>query len=278
MHILQSIFMGIVQGLSEFLPISSSGHLVFASNLYKDINGLSEVAHSNQEIFFDIMLHFGTLIAVFIFFRREIFQIIKAVYLGLKIKNYDSVDFKTGIYIILGTVITVIIACPLSGIAAYLVFNPQIVSILLLLTGLLLIISENVAKKIGEKQPLTLKKSILIAIAQGFAALPGFSRSGLTIAIAILSGMSREVAARYSFLLSIPIILGASMVYPFAKINFKEVVSYNWLALIIGTVVSAIVGYFCIKYFIKFVSKFSLSVFGYYCLFAGLIFTIYFRG
>ena len=222
------------------------------------------------------MLHLGTLIAVLIFFRKEILEIIKAFYFGLKNRNYDSKDFKTGLYIIIGTVMTVLIAFPLNEIAEFLVFKPAIVGCLLIFTGGLLLFSEWYGKRIKDKKGINLKSSVLIAIAQGLAALPGFSRSGLTIATGLLNGHDRTIAARYSFLLCIPIILGASMVYPLIKLDFAEVVTYNWTAIILGTIVSGVVGYFCIKYFLKFVSKFSLGIFGYYCLLMGLITTIFF--
>ncbi len=276
MDLIQSILMGIVQGLSEFLPISSSAHLVFTSNFYKVFKGIEIVQESNQEVFLDIMLHLGTLIAVLIFFRKEIWQILKALYFGLKNKDYSSKDFKTGIYIILGTVITVLIAFPMNEVAEFLVFKPAFVGGLLIGTGILLLFSEFWAKRHGKNADVTLKSSILIAIAQGLAALPGFSRSGLTIATGLLTGSDRTTAAKYSFLLSIPIILGASMVYPLVKLDFAEVVTYNWTAIIAGTIVSGIVGYLCIKYFLKFVSKFSLSIFGYYCLIMGLVTAVFF--
>ena len=276
MDLIQSILMGIVQGLSEFLPISSSAHLVFTSNFYKVFKGIEIVQESNQEVFLDIMLHLGTLIAVLIFFRKEIWQILKALYFGLKNKDYSSKDFKTGIYIILGTVITVLIAFPMNEVAEFLVFKPAIVGGLLIVTGILLLFSEFWAKRHGKNADVTLKSSILIAIAQGLAALPGFSRSGLTIATGLLTGSDRTTAAKYSFLLSIPIILGASMVYPLVKLDFAEVVIYNWTAIIAGTIVSGIVGYLCIKYFLKFVSKFSLGIFGYYCLIMGLVTAVFF--
>ena len=276
MDLIQSILMGIVQGLSEFLPISSSAHLVFTSNFYKVFKGIEIVQESNQEVFLDIMLHLGTLIAVLIFFRKEIMEIVKALYYGLKNKDYSSKDFKTGVYIMLGTIITVLIAFPLNEVAEFLVFKPAIVGGLLIFTGCLLLFSEWWGKRIKDKKKITLKSSVLIAIAQGLAALPGFSRSGLTIATGLLSGHDRKTAAEYSFLLSIPIILGASMVYPLIKIDFAEVITYNWTAIIAGTIISGIVGYLCIKYFLKFVSKFSLSIFGYYCLIMGIVSAIFF--
>ena len=272
MHLIQAIMMGIVQGLSEFLPISSSAHLVFTSNFYKYFKGIDIALHSNQEIFLDIMLHLGTLIAVLIYFRKEIWTIIIALKEGIKNREYSSPDFKTGIFIIIGTIISVLVAYPLTGIAEKLVFRPELVAILLIFTGFLLLLSEFLAKRYFEKKEISLKSSILIAIAQGFAALPGFSRSGLTIA-----GSDRTTSAKYSFLLSIPIIMGASMFYPLLEINLNEIASYNWSAIIVGTLVSGIVGYLCIKYFMKFLSKFSLAVFGYYCLAVG-IFTFIFFG
>ena len=268
--------MGIVQGLSEFLPISSSAHLVFTSNFYKFFKNI-EVTHSNQEIFLDIMLHLGTLIAVLFFFRKEIGTIIKALIEGIKSKNYSSEDFKTGIFIILGTIISVAVAYPLSGVAEKLVFRPDVVGLLLVLTGFILLFSEYLAKKRTEIKTITLKKSILIAIAQGLAALPGFSRSGLTIATGLMTGSDRTSAAKYSFLLSIPIIMGASMFYPLMKIDLNDIVSYNWIAIIVGTIVSGVVGYLCIKYFMKFLAKFSLTIFAYYCLLMGIFAFIFFR-
>ena len=276
MDLIQSILMGIVQGLSEFLPISSSAHLVFTSNFYKIFKGIEIVQESNQEVFLDIMLHLGTLIAVLIFFRKEILQILKALYLGLKNKDYSSEDFKTGVYIMLGTLITVLIAFPLNEVAEFLVFKPAIVGGLLIGTGVLLLFSEWWAKRHDKMTEITFKNSVLMAVAQGLAALPGFSRSGLTIATGLLNGADRTTAAKYSFLLSIPIILGASRVYPLVKLDFAEVVTYNWTAIIVGTIVSGIVGYLCIKYFLKFVSKFSLAIFGYYCLIMGVVTAVFF--
>ncbi len=276
MNFIQAILMGIVQGLSEFLPISSSGHLVFTSNFYKVFKGLEIVQESNEEIFFDIMLHFGTLVAVLIFFRKEILEIIMALINSLKTKDFSDKNSKLGLYIILGTVITVAVALPMEKIAEKLVYSPAVVGILLVITGFVLFYSEYRSKKIATKTEVDLKSSIFIALAQGLAALPGFSRSGWTIATGLFNGLDRLTAARYSFLVSIPIILGASMVYPFIKIDLHEALTYNWGAIGVGTLVSALVGYLCIKYFLKFVAKFSLAIFGYYCVIVGIFTTIFF--
>ncbi len=278
MHILQAVIMGIVQGLSEFLPVSSSAHLVISSNLYKVLKNIPIQQESSQEIFTDIMLHLGTLIAVLIYFRKDIVEIIKAFMTAVKTKDFSCKNAKLAVYILLGTVITVIIAFPLNDIAQILVFSPHIVGILLILTGILLFSSEAYSKKLSEKSDnIDIKTSIIMAIFQGIAALPGFSRSGLTIASGLLCKKDRVTAARYSFLLSILIILGASMVYPLIKIDINEFFGYNWTAIITGTIISAISGYFCIKYFLKFVGKYSLAFFGYYCIIVGVFTFVFFK-
>ena len=263
--------MGIVQGLSEFLPISSSAHLVFTSNFYKVMKNIPIVQSSNEEVFFDIMVHLGTLIAVLIFFRKDIMNILKAMWHALKTKDWSDKEAKLGLYIIAGTILTIILALPINEVAEKLVFRPDIVGGLLFITGFALLYSEYKSKKLeAKKDNVDLKTSVFIGLAQGLAALPGFSRSGWTIATGLFMGLDRVTAARYSFLLSIPIILGASMVYPLVKIDIHEALTYNWPAIWAGTIVSGIVGYLCIKYFMKFISKFSLAIFGYYCILAGL--------
>lgn len=277
MNFIQAILMGIVQGLSEFLPISSSAHLVFTSNFYKVMKNIPIVQSSNEEVFFDIMVHLGTLIAVLIFFRKDILNILEAMWHALKNKDWSDKEAKLGLFICVGTIITIVLALPINEIAEKLVYKPAIVGGLLFITGFTLLYSEYKSKKLEKKTDnVDLKTSILIGLAQGLAALPGFSRSGWTIATGLFCGLDRITSARYSFLLSIPIILGASMVYPLVKINVAEAVGYNWSAIIAGTVVSGITGYLCIKYFMRFISKFSLAIFGYYCIIAGIATAVFF--
>lgn len=277
MNLIQAILMGIVQGLSEFLPVSSSAHLVFTSNFYKVFANIPIHEQSGQEVFFDIMVHLGTLIAVLIFFRKDIMNILKSMFKALKSKDWSDNEAKLGLYIIVGTFLTICVALPLHDVAEKLVFSPAIVGGLLFITGFVLLYSEYVSKHVASrKKNIDWKISILIGLAQGIAAMPGFSRSGWTIATGLFAGLDRTAAARYSFLLSIPIILGASMVYPFVKLDFHEVAGYNWSAIIAGTLVSGIVGYLCIKYFMKFISRFSLAFFGYYCIIAGIATAVFF--
>lgn len=270
MNFIQAILMGIVQGLSEFLPVSSSAHLVFTSNFYKVFANVPIHDQSNQEVFFDIMVHLGTLIAVIYFFRNDIIKIAKAFFKAIGTGNWSDKDAKLGLLITFGTIITVLIAYPLNEVAEALVYKPEIAGGLLIITAFVLFYSERKSKTLDvKKDEVDLKTSIIIGIAQGLAALPGFSRSGWTIAAGLFGGLDRVTAARYSFLLSIPIILGASMVYPLIKIDIQEAMTYNWTAIIAGTITSCIVGYLCIKYFMKFLAKFSLNIFAYYCLIMG---------
>lgn len=277
MNLIQSVLMGIVQGLSEFLPVSSSAHLVFTSNFYKVFKNIPIAEQATEEVFFDIMLHLGTLIAVLIFFRKDVIEITKALFKAILKWDFSSHLAKLGLYIIAGTVVTIILALPFNEVANHLVFHPALVGGLLIVTGGVLFLSEYLSKKKSTTKEVGLKQALLIGLAQGLAVLPGFSRSGWTIATGLFTGLDRQTAARYSFLLSIPIILGASMVYPLVKIDIHEAVTYNWYSIIIGTIVSGIVGYLCIKYFMKFISKFSLNIFGWYCIIMGIFTFLFFN-
>ncbi len=275
--ILKVIIMGIVQGLSEFLPISSSAHLVFTSNLLQILAHKPIEDPTSYDIVLDMMLHIGTLVAVLLFFKNEVKNIAKKTLNAIKTRDYSDYESKLGLYIILGTFITVIVALFISDTAERLMTSPAIVGVLLIITGGILFYSEKYSDTIENKEKeVSLKTSIIMSIAQGLAALPGLSRSGLTIAAGLFSKADRVACARYSFLLSIPIILGASIIYPLKEIAFAELVTYNWLNIMIGTIVSAIVGYLCIKYFLEFLGKYSLRVFAYYCLVVGFTTAILF--
>lgn len=279
MTTLQAIIMGIIQGLSEFLPISSSAHLVFTSNIYAVLTGATIDTESSQQAFLSIMLHLGTLISIFIYFRKELWAITVEFFKALFKKDFSNHDAKMGLYIIIGTIFTLAIAYPLKDITEKLLIYPQIVAFLLILTGFVLFFSEFKSKHV-EKQTdkLDLKKAILIGLAQGLAVFPGFSRSGWTIATGLFSGLDRVTSTRFSFLLVVPIILGTSIFYPILEIQPSELASYNWTGIILGTIVSGVVGYFCIKYFLKFVARFSMNFFAYYCIIVGLMVISFFTG
>jgi len=271
MHTIQAAIMGAVQGISEFLPISSSAHIVFTSTIYKILTGADIKTVGSEEIFFDILIHLASLLAVIIFFYKDLKTLIKGFFMGLKNKDYKTDEFQTCVYVIIATCVTCIIAFFIKDIAHKLTENPAIVATLLLFTGGLLFISEKLKTKNKE---LNLKSAVLIGLAQGLAVFPGLSRSGFTIATGILNGLDRVKAARFSFILSIPIIIIASLVYPLLEIDIKEIYSFNLKAMAVGCVLSFITGFLCIKFFMKFLEKFGLKCFAYYCWIVGIIMII----
>jgi undecaprenyl-diphosphatase len=293
--IFQAILIGVIQGLTEFLPVSSSGHLVITTALYKFFTG-SSLPHGNpEEIFFDIMVHVATLIAIFIYFWPELLGIfsprtilkhfdfykiksLKTVKTDL-MNNYKELPFNAQMLLLLGygTLATLVIAFPGRNFAVYLTQNPFIVCFMLLITATLLLVSHILSEKNKAKtNNVNFKRAIIIGLAQGFAIFPGISRSGSTIAAGLMTGLDRVTAARFSFILSTPIILLAA---GYEGINFfidGEMVGFNWSAIFLGSLAAGIVGYFCIKYFIKFLSKYSLLGFAYYCYAAGILMAIFF--
>lgn len=160
------------------------------------------------------------------------------------------------------------------------VSSPAIVGIFLIITGFVLFISEHLSKKTQNNtdcNKITLKQSVIIGLAQGIAACPGLSRSAMTISAGLLAGLNRVTAAKYSFLLSILIILGSSVFYPVLKLEISEITTFNWSSIIIGFFVSMIVGYFCVKYFMHFLNKYSMKCFAYYCWVVGVCAIIFFN-
>jgi undecaprenyl-diphosphatase len=293
--VFQAILIGIIQGLTEFLPVSSSGHLVLATALYKLFTG-STLPHGNpEEIFLDIMVHLATVVAIFIYFWPELSAIFspKNFIEHLKLykissfktiksdmaTNYNemSIDNKMLFFLGIGTLATVAIAYPGRNAAEYLTQNPFVVCFMLLITGTLLFVSHKLSeKKVNKTDVVSWKKAIIIGLAQGFAILPGISRSGSTIAAGLLTGLDRVSAARFSFILSSPIIILAASYEGIKFLREGHIHGFNWIAIASGSIAAGTVGYFCIKYFIKFLSKYNLLGFAYYCWFIGIFMAIFF--
>lgn len=268
MQTLQAVVTGAIQGLSEFLPVSSSAHITFSNILFNTLSNttLDELS-KQEEIFFDIIVHLATLFAVVIYFFNDLKVIFSDFIKSVKEKNYTNENTKTVGYIALSVIITGVIGLLIKNPVENLITNPKIICILLFITGIVLLTSEKMYK--GNKN-INLKSTILISIAQGLAVFPGFSRSGLTISTAIFCGVDRVKAARFSFLMSIPVILLASLVYPLLELDFSKISGFNLAAIFWGFISSFVVGYLCIKYFMKLLGKLSLRIFGYYCLVASV--------
>lgn len=273
MQTLQAIIMGAVQGLTEFLPVSSSGHIVISSAFYKMLTG-AEIVVTNEEIFFDILIHLSTLFAVIIYFFGDIKNILSNFYTAAKEKNYKSDNFLFVIYILIATLITGVFGLFTKEAAHNLTENPFIVSIFIIITGCVLLISEKIKKDKNKKTDI--KTALVVGLFQGFAVMPGLSRSGMTISSAMFMGLKRFDAARFSFILSIPIILLASFIYPLLTFDLKDIANFNYQALISGMVTSFITGYLCIKYFMNFLKNNNLKCFAYYCFVMGTISAVIF--
>lgn len=278
MNLIQAIIMGLIQGLTEFLPVSSSGHLVLTSSLYKYFTHKEFVTGSSEEVVFDIVLHLGTLLAVVLFFKDDILKITKSFINACVKRDFSDADAKLAAFILLGTVFTVLVAFPLKIVSESLINLPYIVGIFIFLTGCILYLGEWASEKKKVKtDKVDLKTAIIIGLAQGIASIPGISRSGSTISTGIFLGLDRVSCARYSFLLSLPIIVGASIFYPILELDLHQMMSFNWVAFVVGFIVSFVSGFFCIKYFLKFLGKHSMKVFAYYCWVAGIFMFVFFK-
>jgi undecaprenyl-diphosphatase len=260
MNILESIFLGIIQGLTEFLPISSSGHLVFFQSLF----GMKE-----PQLFFDIMLHLGTLLTVVVYFRTDIWKIAQGLGAILKRRHKNPPQVKLFLLIIVATIPTGLMGILLRDWFESLFSKPKIVGMMLLITGLVLYLTRWTKREGRKIEKMGWVDSILIGIAQGLAIIPGISRSGATISTGLFCGLDRELSAKFSFLLSIPAILGATFL-EFRKIGSGVEV---WTGLI-GMMVAFFVGLFSLTFLVRMIKLGLVGKFSYYCWLLGVIIII----
>ena len=266
MDIIQAIIIGLVQGLTEFLPVSSSAHLIFAQQAL----GVADVG-----LAFDVLLHVGTLVAVIVYFFNDIVNMIKGFLLSL-------VDLKDGNFMgelkkdpykklawltILATIPIGIVGVLFNDIVESMFQGLTVPAFLLLITGCLLYVSQRMNSGRIDVRNITLKEALIMGCGQALAILPGLSRSGTTIAAGLFAGLDKEFAAKFSFILSIPAILGA------AVFQLKDLSggSVEIGACIAGFIVAAISGYLAISFLLKIVREKSLDIFAYYCWIVGII-------
>lgn len=282
MSLIEAILMGLIQGITEFLPVSSSGHLA-----------LFQIAFDLEEtgLLFDCLLHFGTLIAVFAVYYRDIWKMIcegfgiigdffvnagvaVARLAGNREKRYRKIICngyrKFVMLVIVSTIPTGIIGIAASDLieaaSAFLI----VPGVCLIITSVLLFIADRCSE--GHKTPkhVSYTNAFIIGICQGFATLPGISRSGTTITACLLSGFDRKFAVKYSFIMSIPAILG-SVVLQLFDIESLGISSQQWAYYFAGTLVAALVGYICIKIMLYVVKEKKYTIFSIYCLIVGVI-------
>ena len=266
MESIQSVMLGIIQGLTEFLPVSSSGHLVLLQNLF----GIRE-----PELLFDISLHLGTLLAVFIVFYKEILRILQTLLrLPVLIKSSgslksvfaDNEEIRIAALILIGSIPTAILGILFHKIADQIFGSVWIVGVMLLVTGTLLWFTRQMSNEGRPLIKVSIRDALMIGLIQGMAIMPGISRSGATISMALFLGMNREVAGRYSFLLSIPAILGAMTLSLNSTIIQTDI---PVKIILLGTVTAAIVGYIGLKILLRLVKQGHLYYFAPYCWLLG---------
>ncbi len=261
MTILQSIILGVVQGLTELLPISSSAHL----------NLIPWIFNWNIPESFDIALHFGTLLAIGIFFFKDWIALIKGG-LNKVIKKENSAEGRMFWYIVIATIPGGIIGFILDKYAEELLTKPLIIAIALIVMGIILYIIDKNAKKETEYENMSFKQTFLIGLSQALAFIPGVSRSGVTMTTGRALGIKREAVARYSFMLSAPIVLAATI------FKLKDFIEYflvadlmGIIAFAIGVVMSFLVGIIVIKFLLNYLKKGSFKIFAIYRIIVGII-------
>ena len=249
MSITEALISGVVQGLTEFLPVSSSGHLVLVHKFFH----LTEAS-----IFFDICLHVGTLMAVILYFRKDILSLIR------------EGRFDWLIFIVIGTVPAVAAALLFEERISLFFVSPKKVAFMFIVTAVALFAGHigQIKRAQSGKGPTPLK-SLFVGICQAFALLPGVSRSGMTISSGLLSGMDKENAFKFSFLLSIPVILGA-LVYKALKIDVASIVLSNPGSYAVGMIAAFAVGFLSLVLLWKTIRARRLFIFGIYCLLLGI--------
>ena len=270
MNIFEAIILGIIQGITEFLPISSTGHLTVAGKLMNIISP----EHPEQWTAFIAVIQLGTLAAVLVYFRKDIIKIINSFLnenLSARKKFAEqSYDSKLGWLIIIGTIPVVIVGLSLKHIIeGTLTKDLYVIAGSLIGLAIILALAEMVAKFKKEIKDLSIKDSIIIGIAQCFALIPGSSRSGTTITGGLFIGLNREAAARFSFLLSIPAVLASGLLELYESLAFLN--SSMVLNLIISTIVSGISGYLAIDFLLKYLRKNTTFLFIYYRIALGIL-------
>lgn len=280
MSLIQAILLGLVQGLAEFLPISSSGHLVILKNIFR--------LNTDMDNIYDIMLHLGTLCAVFVVYWKDIKElIVEGVSIvggwcfnaGRFVRNCTRSDKRAYrkvinspyrrfvLMILISTIPTGILGIVLEKIVGGAASQLLLPGICLLITAGVLAIADHVRVGAKNEKTATYKDSLIVGIVQGVATLPGISRSGSTIVACLLCGFNKEFAVKYSFIMSVPAIVGAVVLQIPDLGSLTSPISY-YLA---GMVVAGVVGFLCIKYMLVLLQKNKFKIFSIYCLCAGIL-------
>ncbi len=260
--LVQSIILGIVQGLTEFAPVSSSAHLVLVPWLLR---------WTEPSLAFDTILHLGTLVAVFLYFSADLWRLALAWLHSLRPPFQRDPEARLAWFLLLATIPGAAAGYFLKDWFERMFQAPLAVGIFLLVTAGLLTLADQFGRRTEAGYPRTPWQALLIGIAQAVAIAPGISRSGATISTGMLLGLSRTSAARFSFLLSVPIILGAGASQTLSLMRHGGMSDGQAPLLLVGFVAAAISGYLCIRFLMAYLNSHSLRVFAGYCLLVGLL-------
>jgi undecaprenyl-diphosphatase len=273
LNIIEAIVLGIVQGLTEFLPISSTGHLTLAGKL---MNLISE-NHPEQWTSFIAVIQLGTLLAVLVYFWKDLINVTKDFVHDNLIKpvkySEQNINSKLGWLIIIGTIPVVIIGLAFKdAIEGALTKNLFVIATSLIVLALILALAEKIAKFRKGVEDITILDSIIIGIAQALSLIPGSSRSGTTITAGLFVGLNREAAARFSFLLSVPAVLASGALQLYEALKFIDpTMAVN---IIVSTIVSGISGYLAIDFLLKYLKKNTTFIFVFYRIALGIFILI----
>jgi undecaprenyl-diphosphatase len=263
--ILQAIILALVQGLTEFLPISSSAHLILVPRL---------LGWPDQGLAFDVAVHLGTLIAVFWYFRDEVRAILSAWFRSLARQEHKKSDAQLAWAILVASLPVVVAGFLLEDFVETRLRSPLVIASTTAIFGVLLWIADLRRKKIADEHAIGLLTAFVIGLAQVLALVPGTSRSGITITAGLFLGLSRQAASRFSFLMAMPAIAGAAVLECYALLQSTAAVP--WGALVIGLLLATISAYLCIKLFLQAIDKIGMLPFMLYrVLLAGVLFLLF---
>ena len=263
MKIIETIILGIIQGIAEFLPISSSAHLI----IFRDVFGVGSFISGNMEMSFDIALHFGTFLAILVFFFKDFWKMfIKGFTKGCK-----DQDGKMMWMIVVATIPAAIVGVLFEDKIDELVrSNYLLIAIALAVMGIIIKYSDKLNSEKRSFKEMGFRDALLIGCAQVFALIPGFSRSGTTISMARVLKINRSDAAKFSFYLSAPVVLGAVAI-KVLKGEMLSLITYDPVTFIIGVVISFISGILCIRFLLNYIKKHDYNIFMWYRLILAFI-------
>lgn len=265
MTLFQAFILGLIQGLTEFIPVSSSGHLVLVPHF------LGWQFDHDRAFVFDVLVQWGTLVAVFIYYWRNLTTITAAFCKAtLSGKPFGTSDARMGWYLILATIPAVVVGLLCKDHIAAAFANPRITGLFLLLTATILVVAELIGKRNRDTNKLNWFDALWIGCSQVIALLPGVSRSGATIAGGMTRNLNRSSAAHFSFLMSVPVMVGAG-VLAIKDLLAMPTTEGFLLPLAVGFITALISGYLAIRWLISYLSKHSLFIFAGYCLVLGLV-------